>query len=236
MMLSTSLRYFDVNEKLETILLTSAASGDGKTTIAHDLAAATALAGRNVLLIEADLRRGDLATRLGLSRETGLSDVLAGHADWQDVCLPVWVSGPDDGSGGVHFDVVLAGMLPPNPTDLISSLRMRDVLVQAKERYQLVVIDTPPTPIVSDAIPLLSLVDGVLAVVRLGRTTRDAAHHLQRQLDRLGAPLLGLVINGVTRAMGYGYGDYPYRYEPSTPADSELTTLNGSAARHTADT
>lgn len=210
MLLSTSLRYFDVDRGVKTVLVTSASSGDGKTTVARNLAAATALAGQRTLLIEADLRRPTLQNALKLADNPGLSDVLAGHLSWQEALVSVPVGLTDGPLPNVHFDVLPAGRIPPNPTDLVGSQRMRELLDDAAGQYRLVVVDTPPTSIVSDAIPLVSRVDGVVVVVRLSRTTREAAQHLQRQLESLGAPLLGVVVNGLTARAGYG--DYQYDY------------------------
>jgi capsular exopolysaccharide synthesis family protein len=165
-----------------------------------------------VLLIEADLRHPVLAGILGVPPSPGLSDVLAGRLSWEEALVSVPVEPSDDPDHAVHFDLVSAGGIPPNPTDLIGSERMKNLLEDVAANYRLVIIDTPPTVMVSDAIPLLSLVDGVIVVSRLNKSTRDSLRHLQRQLDRLAAPVLGVVINGVTRRTGsYGYAyEYPY--------------------------
>jgi polysaccharide biosynthesis transport protein len=116
------------------------------------------------------------------------------------------VSGYRD--GGRTLDVVLAGALPPNSTDLMESERMREILKEAEREYELVVIDTPPTSVVSDAIPLVTQVSGVIVVSRLEKTTRDAASHLHSQLEHLDAPVLGVVVNGLdVKRGGYGYAD-----------------------------
>jgi len=112
------------------------------------------------------------------------------------------------------MDVIVAGPLPPNPGDLIESQRMLDVLLASEQRYGLVVIDTPPTPVVSDALPLLKKVSGVLVVARQGKTTRDSLGYLQRQLTNLTAPVLGIVVNALkSDGSSYGYGGgYGYGY------------------------
>src|SRR5207247_10152026 len=96
---------------------------------------------------------------------------------------------------------------PPKPTDLIESERMREIIRAAERDYDLVVIDTPPTSVVSDAIPLVKEVSGVLIVARMGKTTRESAAHLRQQLENLEANTLGVVINSVGReSRHYGYG------------------------------
>jgi hypothetical protein len=110
------------------------------------------------------------------------------------------------------MDVVVSGPIPPNPTDLIESDRMHDIIKEAESEYDLVVIDTPPTSVVSDAIPLVKQVSGVIVVCRLGKTTRESATHLRNQLVNLEANTLGVVVNSIGRLGGYyGYG-YGYGY------------------------
>jgi succinoglycan biosynthesis transport protein ExoP len=215
-MLRANLRYFNVDREVRSVLVTSAAPGEGKSTVAKHLASAAASTGERVLLLEADLRRPTLKTRMQLTGDFGLSQVLAGACSLRSAIEQVEVAG----SGGErrHLSVLASGPIPPNPTDLIESDRMRQVLKAVSEKYDLVVIDTPPTSVVSDAIPLVKNVDGVLVVSRLGKTTRDASVHLRDQLNNLGAYVLGVVVNSVTRqsmtgyAYGYGYG-YGYAAE-----------------------
>src|SRR4051794_616565 len=215
-MLRANLRYFNVDREVHSVLVTSAAPGEGKSTVAKHLASAAASTGERVLLLEADLRRPTLKTRMHLKGDYGLSQVLAGTPSLRSAIEQVEVAG----SSGERrlLSVLASGPIPPNPTDLIESDRMRQVLKAVSEKYDLVVIDTPPTSVVSDAIPLVKNVDGVLVVARLGKTTRDASVHLRDQLNNLGAYVLGVVVNSVTRqsmsgyAYGYGYG-YGYSAE-----------------------
>jgi polysaccharide biosynthesis transport protein len=210
-MLRANLRYFNVDHEVRSVLVTSAAPGEGKSTVAKHLASAAASTGERVLLLEADLRRPTLKTRMHLTGDYGLSQVLAGTSSLRSAIEQVEVAG----SGGQprSLSVLASGPIPPNPTDLIESDRMRQVLKAVSEKYDLVVIDTPPTSVVSDAIPLVKNVDGVLVVARLGKTTRDSSAHLRDQLNNLGAYVLGVVVNSVTRASasGYAYG-YGYGY------------------------
>ncbi len=224
--LSTSLRYFNGNRNggVKTILVTSAASGEGKTTIARNLAAGNAVTRNRTLLIEADLRHPVLVSRLGLSEGPGLSDVLAGQLNWRDALREVAVNrGGTDILDDLRFDLLPAGGVPPNPTDLIGSEAMKRLLEEVEPHYRLVIIDTPPTAIVSDAIPLLSLVDGVIVVARLNMSMRDSIRHLERQLKRLGAPVLGVVINDVARSAGYYGYSADYHYATSDPNGSRRT-------------
>ena len=140
----------------------------------------------------------------------------------------------DNGNGSARsddkvLDVIVSGPPPPNPTELLESQTMRDLHAELRERYDLIVFDTAPMGVVSDAFPLLREVDGVIVVTRLGQSTRDHAERLREQLERLEAPTLGVVANGmkVRRGgrYGYGYGYGGYYGEPEKPksATSEST-------------
>ncbi len=228
------LRYFNVDRKLRALMVASAAPGDGKTTIARHLASAAARMGSRVLLIEVDLRRPTLAQQLDVSPGPGLSDVLIGAFPLSEATQSIALNVPStDGSPARSFDVLVAGaVLPPNPGELIESHTMQALLDQAKAMYDLVVIDTPPLTAVSDAFPLLSKVDGVIIVGRVGRNRRDIAERLHETLTGAGAPLLGVVANGVKVS---GSGSYGYAYDyvqarPTTRASSSSPSANGGPA------
>jgi capsular exopolysaccharide synthesis family protein len=220
------LRYFNVDRELRTLMVASAAPGDGKTTVARHLAAAAARVGSRVLLLEADLRRPTIAQQLDVQSGPGVSDVLIGAVTLREATQTIDLDSPSgDGGHGRMLDVLVAGVaLPPNPGELIESHAMEALLEQAKSEYDLVVIDTPPLTAVSDAFPLLSKVDGVIIVGRVGKNRRDVAQRLHETLTGAGAPLLGVVANGFNarRNAPYSY-DYNYSYAaeqspPSAPA------------------
>ncbi len=212
------LRYFNVDKELRTLMVVSAAPGDGKTTVARHLATAAASVGSKVLLLEADLRRPTLARLLDIAAGPGVSDVLIGAASLSDASQTV-ILDPESGDRGRALCVLTAGAtLPPNPGELIESHAMETLLAKARAEYDLIVIDTPPLTAVSDAFPLLGKVDGVIIVGRVGRNRRDVAHRLHETLAGAGAPLLGVIANGVNaRGPGsYAYA-YTYEYTKSTP-------------------
>jgi capsular exopolysaccharide synthesis family protein len=197
-LLRASLRYFNVGRRIHTVLITSPGPQDGKTTVALNLAASGVQAGERVLLIEADLRRPQLARRLkGLEGASGLSSLLAGISTLSEAMVSVQIDAEPSDRAEVELDVLPAGPLPPNPTQLLESVRMQGVLRWAASAYDLVVVDTAPSSIVSDVLPLASQVDGVIVVCRLRQTSRQDAATLRRQLDHLDAAPLGVVLNGV---------------------------------------
>ena len=232
------LRYFNVDRDLRTLMVASAAPGDGKTTVARHLAGAAARMGSRVLLVEADLRRPTLAQQLVVQSGPGLADVLIGAVSMHDATQTVDLEGSAESAKGRTYDLLVSGaVLPPNPGELIESQAMEAVLQQAKADYDLIVIDTPPLTAVSDAFPLLRKVDGVIIVGRVGRNRRDIAERLHETLTGAGAPLLGVVANGFKSS---GPGSYAYAYEyaqaapaapPSSPSPSPVSpSANGGPA------
>jgi capsular exopolysaccharide synthesis family protein len=210
-MLRANLRYFNVDRNVGSVLITSAAASEGKTTVAWNLAAAAAESGIKTLLLEADLRHPRLVQQYNVPAHQGLSDVLSGQAQPGDVVHQVLVNNRTNGHAPMPLDVITAGRIPPNPTDLIESDMMRRLIRGAERHYDLVVVDSPPSAVVSDAIPLILQVSGVIVVTRLGVSTRDEAIHLRAQLRNMHAPVLGVVVNGVSEkrsyySFGYGYG------------------------------
>jgi len=210
-MMRAQLRYFDIDRDIKRVMVTSADMSEGKSVIALNLARSAAQAkDRRALLIETDLRRPSLAKMIGSDAVAGLTELL-GHT--QDLAsglreLIVAPEGPD-GNGEAHFDILLAGGTPPNPAELLQSHRMSELLSYAEELYDLVVVDTPPIGIISDAIPLVHQVDGVVVVSRLGYSRRDRAVRLMKQLRGLSANVLGVVVNGSQEAARGYYGYYP---------------------------
>jgi len=193
------LRFFNIDRDLRTVVIASATSGDGKTTIARHLAEAAARLGSRVLLLEADLRRPTVGQQLEIELGPGLADVLIGAIPMGEATQSVNLQASPGGEGtsGHTLDVLAAGaVLPPNPGELVESHAMSVVLEQAKSAYDLVVIDTPPLTAVSDAFPLLTKVDGVVIVGRVGHSRRDGMEQLHQVLASSGAPLLGVIANG----------------------------------------
>jgi succinoglycan biosynthesis transport protein ExoP len=229
-MLRTRLRYFNVDRDIRSLLVVSAAPNDGKSTIAYHLARAAAnTGGARVVLVEADLRKPHFASRTGLEALPGLAELLTENLTIEDVTqkLPIGVDTAlrDDER---TLDLIVAGTRPPNPSELIESQKMSQLLGRLHEEYDLVVIDTPPTAVVADAIPLLGQVDGVLIVTRLNRSTKTGVTRLREQLKNLGAPMLGVVANHFMAERGYDYG-YGYGdgyYSGGEPSKRRLRSRN----------
>jgi tyrosine-protein kinase len=211
-MLRANLRYLERDRELDSVLITSPSVQDGKSTVAFHLAAAAAATGLTVLLIEADVRRPVLASMLGLPAGEGLTTVLADDdARLDSVCHEVLLARDTDGKGPrPTMDVVLAGVIPPDASELIESDRMEKLIEEAKQNYSLVVIDAPPAGLVSDAIPLMSQVSAVIVVGRIGKLTSNQAGRLREQLEKINAPTVGVVANFTHGENG---ASYPGGYE-----------------------
>ncbi len=214
------LRFFNVDRELCTVMIASPSPGDGKTTVARHLAEAAARLGSRVLLLEVDLRHPTLAQQLDLHSAIGLTDVLIGDVTTDQAIQSVALQAPvGEGASGRMLDVLIAGaILPPNPGELLETEAMGVVLERAKSAYDLVVIDTPPLTAVSDAFPLLTKVDGVVIVGRIGRSRR-AAEHLHQVLSSSDSLLLGVIANESKSG-----GPVPYtgddRSSPAAASDS----------------
>lgn len=225
--LRANLRYLHAGGELNSVLVTSPTVEEGKSTVSFNLAAAVAATGVRVLLIEGDLRKPRLARMLGLSRNFGLSALLSGKRQHlEEVVHQIPVSERMNGSGSARtMDVLLAGPPARNPSELLDSDRMREVLTEAEDRYDLVIIDTPPATVVSDAIPLMKHVNAVLVVGRIGKLTANGAARLREQLEKVQAPTIGVVANFTTlKDGGYTGGGY---YHTGKNARSEAEAEAG---------
>ncbi len=203
--LRTNLQFVRVDDPVKVVVITSSVASEGKSITAANLAAMFAEAGRKVLLIEADLRRPRVSDYLGLERSVGLTNVLAGQVAVDEV-LQSW--------GGGGLTVLPSGSIPPNPSELLGSQNMADLLATMRTRFDMVIVDTPPLLPVTDAAVLAVQTDGAVVVVRYGRTTRSQVASGLQSLHSVDARVLGAVLNmvpakGADAAVAYdGYGYY----------------------------
>jgi capsular exopolysaccharide synthesis family protein len=200
-MLRTSLTYFNASRRMRSIVITSAGEKEGKTTVATRLALNAASAGQRVILVDADLRRAQVAARLSLDPQVGLAEVLAGHQDLDSAL----VTYPTQGVGSGQLQILPAGPPPPNPSALISSDEMQRVLKELERRADLVIIDTPAALAVSDPLPLMRIASGVVLVARMNRSVQATIARLQQMVKAAGGSLVGVVATGVKSGPGYDY-------------------------------
>jgi len=202
--LRTNLEYSSVDNPARTILVTSSGESEGKSTVAANLAIVEAQSGKKVIIVDADMRRPKVHVLFNKSNRRGLSDVVTGKLHIDDV-----VKTYDQVE---NLSIITCGTIPPNPSELLGSERMSQTLKDLKERFDLVIIDTPPM-IVSDAQILSGKVDGVIFVVIPGQTRAIAALRPMEELRRIGSNVLGVVANKIPRNRDYYYGGYNY-YSP----------------------
>jgi len=211
--LRTNLQFMDVDHPPRIIVVTSPLPGDGKSTTSANLALSLAAAGQRTILIDADLRRPVVGSVFHLPEGAGLSDVLAGRATIDEV-----IHQPDP-SGNLF--VLTAGRIPPNPSEVLGSQRMRDLLKGLRETA-MVIVDSPPAIPVADAAILSTAADGVLLVVSAGRTTFEMMQKAVENVARTNGRVLGAVLNKVPRR-GAESGYYGYQYTGSYYADGATT-------------
>lgn len=219
--LRTNLQFVDATEHPRTIVVTSSMPGEGKTTTTANLALTLAQTGSTVVVIEGDLRRPRLLTYMGLEGAVGITDVLIGHADLEDVMQPFAES---------NLSVIGAGQLPPNPSELLGSTGMRDTLAQLAMRYDYVLIDAPPVLPVTDAAVLSTICDGVVVVVGAGKVAKEQLSRALDTLDAVNANVLGIVLNRLPRR-GSNNTYYAYDYEPETNRGRALSRAASSGDR-----
>jgi len=205
--LRTSLIWSDGGEALKTLVVTSAAPGEGKTLTAANLAVTLAYDGLQVLLVDCDIRRPRVHGLFHLPRSPGLMELLTA-ADRPGAPLPPAIRDTTI----ARLSVLPCGALPMNAANLLSSTRMRLLLDELKQQYDIIVLDTPPVLATADAGIVGSLTDGVLLVVRAGTTDRNAAQRAYQQLANVGARVVGTVLNDPGGEVAKE-GDYYYPYD-----------------------
>ena len=213
----TNLQFVSVDSPPRTLVITSSVTGEGKTTTAINLALVLAQSGQRVALVEADLRRPRVLRYLRMVSGAGLTNVLAGNADLSELLQPY---------GDGKLSVLAAGPHPPNPSELLGSDHMAELLAELRRTHDYVIIDAPPLLPVTDAAVLAVLADGAVIVTRYGSTKRDQLRAAADILRGIDARVVGTVLNMVsTRAREYGYGygyGYGYEYEPDPNPRDEL--------------
>lgn len=198
--LRTNIRFFLNQDGCKKFCITSSTMGEGKSVTTLNLAISFAENGHKVLLIDADMRRPSLGNLLMRKVSPGLSNVLAGMEDKKNVIHKNVYS---------NLDVILSGDVPPNPSELLDSERMKDLMDSVSKEYDYVLVDVPPVNAVSDARVIAKLLDGVLYLVRQKQTELDAVKHGIAQLKLAEARMLGFIINGINPEENkYCYKEY----------------------------
>ena len=202
--LRSNLNYFIGDKERRVVLVTSSISGEGKSFTSINLATVLAFSGKKTILLGGDLRKKNIAEDFGVSNKTGLSLVLSGQAEPDSVIVQTKVR---------DLDFIPPGPMPPNPSELFLGNKITELITFLHERYDYVIIDSPPVGLVSDALSLIPIVDHILFVTRQGYTPRNAVAQLQFMVDQGQVQHVSIVLNDIVKiGMGYGYR-YGYAYD-----------------------
>jgi len=199
--LRTNIGYTSVDKQVKTIVVTSAGQEEGKSTTVVNLAISLAQVGKKVLVIDADLRKAKIHRYFSLPNDYGVTDILVSKYKVKDAIKKV--------EEVDNLFAICSGAVPPNPTELLESKKMADLLETVKKDYDIILIDTPPVGQLTDAAILGKNVDGVILVIASGETHIDLAKHAMSRLEKVDAKVLGSVITKINGAAG---GAYYYRY------------------------
>lgn len=197
--LRTNIQYSSFDKKYQTLVVTSANPGEGKTTVAGNLALALAQGESKVLLVDCDMRRPSIHKTFKISNTYGISDLLVGNKKLESVANKY----------NDNLSIVPAGKIPPNPAEMLASKAMTAFLEEMKNYFDYIVLDTPPLQAVTDAQVLSTKVDGSLIVVRAGITKKDAVHNAVSIIKKVKGNIIGTVLNVAETKNDkyYYYGD-----------------------------
>ena len=198
----TSVQFAQAGKELKTIAITSCTPNEGKSMTVANLAIVLTQAGKSVLLIDCDMRNPTVHKNFNLSNKVGLSSCISMGTALSDAVQKTSIEG---------LYALTGGVIPPNPSELLGSEQMKNLLQRAKEQYDYVLIDTPPVMPVTDALIVSRFVDGMILVIASAEVKVEMAREVKNQLVHAGANILGVVLNKVrSEHHGYGYGYYYY--------------------------
>ncbi len=196
--LRTNIQYSSFDKEIKRILVTSAEPGEGKSTTAANLAVAFSQDEKKVLLIDCDLRKPSVHKQFRISNNIGLSDVVMDNSKIKKAI----------NKHNEYLDILPSGKIPPNPSELLGSKVMENLLNELQKEYDIIIIDTPPVQAVTDSQILSTKVDGVILVVRAERTKKDSVKLAKESLQKVKANIIGVVLNGGERTRDKYYYYY----------------------------
>lgn len=201
-LIRTSIQFAQAGKELKTLAFTSCMPNEGKSMTIANLAVVLTQAGKSVLLLDCDMRNPTVHKNFNLSNKVGLSSCISMGTALSDAVQKTSIEG---------LYALTGGVIPPNPSELLGSEQMKNVLQRAKEQYDYVLIDTPPVMPVTDALIVSRFVDGMILVIASAEVKVEMARDVKKQLQHAGANILGVVLNKVrSEHHGYGYGYYYY--------------------------
>jgi capsular exopolysaccharide synthesis family protein len=194
--LRTNIQFSSLDKPLRTLLVTSTAPDEGKSTTLANLAVTMAQSEQRVILVDCDLRRPTLHTLFDLPNQEGLTSMILAQED-----API----PLQETGVAGLSLLASGPLPPRPADILGSRRMEAVIARLRTEADIVLFDTPPVVAVTDAAVLATKMDGVLLIFQAGKTSRERGRQARQILEKVKANIVGVVLNNAQAEQGYGY-------------------------------
>ena len=196
--LRTSIKFSSVDKEIKTIVVTSSAPEEGKSTISGNLAFSLSQSGDSVVLIDCDLRKPTLHKKFGVLREKGLTDVLVGECELKDAIKQV----------SNHLYIITAGTIPPNPAEVVGSNSMEDLLKELSFKFDSIILDTPPVLPVADALLLAAKADATIIVVRSRKTKERMIKQTYEELMKVNANVIGSILNDSEQKINSSYYKY----------------------------
>jgi polysaccharide chain length determinant protein (PEP-CTERM system associated) len=211
--LRTNIQFSNLDHPPQTILITSPGPGEGKSTTVANLAIAFSQMGTKTLLMDADFRRPILHSLFGMEKEPGITNYLAGKIPLEALMRKTSLE---------NLDLVTCGVIPPNPSELLASQKMKEFVSQLKNKYQMILFDSPPVIAVTDAMVLSLILDGVVLVVSSGQTSQPGLERAKSLLDNVNAKVMGGVLNKIEAKSSYGSYHYYYYYHYYGEGDKRI--------------
>ncbi|WP_334329716.1 CpsD/CapB family tyrosine-protein kinase [Companilactobacillus sp. HBUAS59699] len=197
----TNIQFTAVDKQIKSIVFTSSAPSEGKSTVSNNFAVTCADQGSKVVLIDSDLRRPTIHKTFGIDNRIGLSNYLLGTAKVDEILQPALVR---------NLSIIPSGPIPPNPSELLGSNRLKQLLKELEERFDILILDAPPVNTVTDTQVLASVVDGVVMVVPQGIAIKAGVRHAKESLELVHAHIIGAIMNRVTVQKSVYYGGEYY--------------------------
>ena len=223
----SSLQFLYKKKQLDgakTLMITSSVSGEGKTFCSINIATVFALSEKKTVVLGLDLRKPRLAVEFGIENKDGIVNYLIKQKSLQEITNKTVIP---------HLDVILSGPVPPNPSELIISEGMNELMEELKKKYDYIILDTPPVGLVSDSLELVQFADTTIYVVRQNYTKKDMIMLLNTRIRRGELENVSILLNGFENkakygsaygsAYGYGYGTYGYSYNDNQEVKSTIT-------------
>ncbi len=218
--LRTNIQFSSLDNPIKTIVVTSAGPGEGKTTSVINLGITMVQSGSKVLLIDGDLRKPQIHKIFEASNQVGLTNVLVNELDYKEGVSSTYVDG---------LEILSAGVIPPNPSELLASNRMKQLLSRVSEDYDFVLVDTPPAAVVTDASVLSAVADGTILVCASGQVPIDGTKRAKELLENVNANIIGVILNKIPiNQRNYSqYYYYHYYGEDNPEKNKKRLKING---------